>query len=272
MNRCAVVGVLIGFVVLSSAPAWRQSINISRQVAAVRSSVVHVERSDGMQGSGCVISGDGIVFTARHITDANDVSYVVTTDDGRQFSAKYVIEDRDNDVGYLKLDLPAGTRLDHARLSSYDDLRAGQGVFIFGSPLGKDNINTVSVGIISATNRDLTQRGQEESTRYGWRIMVQSTSPAFPGNSGGPVFDMRGRVIGVQVAGQAETLNFSVPVSCFRGTLSSVRQWFELCRIRVKCPDMRGPQGPQGLPGPQGPPGSQGPMAPMPDPNGGEDK
>ena len=231
---------------------------IAPQVAQVRGAVVHVAKEGSCQGSGCLISPDGILFTARHVSDNEPAKYTVTLDDGKQYPVKYVLEDRENDVSFMQLILPPGVCTPYVPLAKEDNLRVGDAIFIFGSPLGKENMNTVSLGILSAKERDLVQRGWPEAQQYNWHVMLQSTSPAFPGNSGGPVFNMQGEVIGVLVAGEAETLNFSVPVARFRDTIETVRQWFNLCRFRVVDPSMRGPQGEQGEPGPVGPQGPPG--------------
>jgi S1-C subfamily serine protease len=239
---CAVVVVVL---VLAAVTGRTPSAGIAPQVAQVRGAVVHVEKTGECQGSGCLITSDGILFTAKHVSDSRPGKYTVTLDDGRKYPVKYVVEDRENDVSLMKLDLPPGVTVPYAQLAREDDMRVGDALFIFGSPLGRDNINTVSLGILSAAQRDLAgRRGWGEYRRYGWHVMLQSTSPAFPGNSGGPVFNMRGEVIGVLVAGQAETLNFSVPVARFRDTIETARQWFDLSRLNVI------PDPPEPIPGP----------------------
>jgi len=203
----------------------------------VRSSVVHISKLNDSQSSGCLISADGILFTAKHVSDGKPGDYIVMLDDGREFKVKpgYVLEDRENDITFMQLDLN-GTEpnLPYATLATEDVLRVGQQVVVMGSPLGSGNFNSVSVGILSALSRDLYNRkGWEQEQRYNWHVMLQSTSPAFPGNSGGPVFNMGSEVIGVLVAGQAETLNFSVPVARFVDTIDAVRTHFALCRFNV---------------------------------------
>ena len=214
------------------------SFGIADQVAAVRSAVVHVDRLGLWQGSGCLLTPDGILFTAKHVSETTPGNYQVTLDDGRQFAVKYVIEDRENDVTFMQLDLAgAEPNLPTAALAREDTLRVGDGVFIMGSPLGYDNFNSVSLGILAAKGRELYERqGWESYRRYTWHVMLQTTSPAFPGNSGGPIFNMRGDVVGVLVAGQAATLNFGVPVARFAGTIETVRKWFALCRFQVVSP------------------------------------
>jgi len=210
--------------------------SIADQVEEVRGAVVHVQK-DGSQGSGCLISPDGIIFTAKHVSDGTPGDYEVTLDDGRKFQVKsgYVLEDKENDVTFLQLDLQGHEpNLPYVKLAAEDKLRVGDAVFIMGSPLGSDNFNSVSLGLLAAEDRDLyNRRGWERERRYNWHVMLQSTSPAYPGNSGGPVFNLDSEVVGVLVAGQDATLNFSVPVARFRDTIDTVRQWFALCRFNV---------------------------------------
>lgn len=228
------VGVWVVYIVGSVVDA-EQPETLADTIERVRGSVVHIETPGGWQGSGCLISPDGIVFTAKHVTDATPGVYCVTLDGGEVFRVKYAVEDKENDVAFLQLDLAGHEpNLPFAELTPEDSMRVGDSVFLFGSPLGKDNINTVSTGILSALNRNLYDRDDWGSyRRYNWHVMLQTTSPAFPGNSGGPCFNMDGQVIGVLVAGQGETLNFSVPVSRFYAALPTVREWLLLNRFRV---------------------------------------
>ena len=231
--------VLLAFVViLVKVPASTDSglFSIADQVEEVRGAVVHV-RKEGSQGSGCLISPDGIIFTAKHVSDGTPGDYEVTLDDGRKFRVKpgYVLEDKENDVTFMQLDLQGHEpNLPYAKLAVEDKLRVGDAVFIMGSPLGSDNFNSVSLGLLAAEDRDLYNRNSwERYRRYNWHVMLQSTSPAYPGNSGGPVFNLDSEVVGVLVAGQDATLNFSVPVARFRDTLDAVRDHFRLCRFDV---------------------------------------
>ena len=208
---------------------------IADQVEAVRPAVVHVARKGVCQGSGCLIGAEGLVFTAKHVTqgEPDPNQYVVTTDDGVKHRVRYVLEDTRYDVAFLLLERPKDAKpMPAVPLADLRPMRVGDPLFIMGSPLGYENFNTVSLGILSARQRDLDST-QPGGYGYGWRVTFQSTSPAFPGNSGGPVFDMQGRVIGVLVAGMAETLNYSVPVAVFKDDLATVRQGFALLRFRV---------------------------------------
>ena len=226
-----------------------RNLGIAEEVAKVRGTTVHILKEGVCQGSGCIISKDGLIFTAKHVTDGGG-TFIVTLDDGRRFKTIRCVEDSENDVAFLKIDprnpLPEVDNekvnalvqnrdkpLPVALLSKGDKLRSGDAVFIIGSPLGKDNINSVSLGIISYEKRNLDDRYGWDSYDYGWKVMFQSTAPAFPGNSGGPVFNMNGEVVGVLVAGQDASLNFSVKIEVFRDDVSTVRRVFENSRFLV---------------------------------------
>lgn len=206
-------------------------------IASVRGAVVCITKDDRYSASGCIVSSDGIVFTARHLTDGVEGQYRVHLDDGREFGVKYVLEDRVKDIAFLKLDLPAGTHIQYMELSPFVRPVVGESVFMIGSPHGFGNFNTVSVGIVSALGRNLKDReGWNSVAKYNWMDMVQSTSPAFPGNSGGPVFNMRGEVLGSLVAGEDATLNFSIPVWQFASLVAVADRMFAECDLRVVTP------------------------------------
>jgi len=205
---------------------------IAKEVAKVKETVVHINRVGEWQGSGCILSPDGIVVTARHVSGGSWGEYEVTLDDGRVFGVEKVLEDRNNDIAFFQLDLPEGTSLPFAKLGDESTLRIGDPLFILGSPHGINNFNSVSLGILSGKDRELYDRpGWKHNRHLEWHAMFQSTSPAFPGNSGGPVFNMSCEVIGILVAGEAETLNFSVPVSRFDGVMETIRLMFLVDRF-----------------------------------------
>lgn len=205
-------------------------VGIADQVEQVRSSVVHIEKAGECQGSGCIISEDGIIFTAKHVTEGGG-HFIVTLDDGSKYETDLCVESREYDVAFLKIN--TNKRLPAATLADVKLLRVGDPVFIMGSPFGRENFNSVSLGIISAMQRNLDA---DQDYGFGWKVTFQSDATAEPGNSGGPVFDMYGRVIGVLVAGMDATINYSVPVAVFDKDLSVIQQWFELEKFEVARP------------------------------------
>ena len=205
-------------------------VGIADQVEEVRSSVVHISKEGVCQGSGCIISEDGIIFTAKHVTDGGG-EFVVTLDNGDKYRTKVCVESKEFDVAFLKID--PNEPLKAATLADLNTIRVGDPVFIMGSPFGDDNFNSVSLGILSHKQRNLDVK---YDSGYGWKVTFQTDATAEPGNSGGPVFNINGDVIGVLVAGMDATVNYSVPVAVFDKDVDTIRLWFELTKFRVPEP------------------------------------
>ncbi len=155
------------------------------------------------QGSGFIVSPDGIVLTNAHVVDgATEVT--VKLADRREFKAKVVGVDRQTDVAVLRLDargLPA------VRIGDPRSIRVGEWVVAIGSPFGFEN--TVTAGIVSATSRMLPDGS--------FVPFIQTDAAVNPGNSGGPLFNMNGEVIGINSqiysrTGGYQGLAFAIPI------------------------------------------------------------
>lgn len=162
----------------------------------------------GGTGSGVLLTSDGYALTNSHVAAGRGLLTAVT-EDGDRLDAEVVGDDPHTDLALLRL---AARELPFAELGDSDGLRVGQLVIAMGNPLGFRS--TVSTGVVSATGR--TMRG------VGGRLIeniVQHTAPLNPGNSGGPLVDTRGRVLGVNTAiiAMAQGLGFAVP--------SNTAQW-----------------------------------------------
>jgi len=162
------------------------------------------ERIERGTGSGFILSQDGRVLTNAHVVaETNTVQ--VTLKDGRSFEGKVVGTDAITDVAVVKI---KANNLPAVKLGNSRNLSPGQWAIAIGNPLGLDN--TVTVGIISATDRSSAQVGVPDK-----RVnFIQTDAAINPGNSGGPLLNAEGEVIGVNTAirSDAQGLGFAIPI------------------------------------------------------------
>lgn len=145
-------------------------------------------------GSGFIISQDGYVVTNNHVTEGGD-AFTVTFMDGTQVPATFVGSDSLQDVAVLKLDLSGGQKVPATvKFGDSSQLRAGDTVIAIGSPYG-ELTNTVTTGTVNAMDRDL-----DTGQGYDLPNLIQHDANIYPGNSGGPLVDLKGEVIGINVA------------------------------------------------------------------------
>jgi S1-C subfamily serine protease len=164
-------------------------------------------------GSGFVITPDGYILTNSHVV-AEAPKIQTTFMEGTRLSATLIGADPATDLAVIRV---TGTKLPYAELGDSTDLRVGQLVIAVGNPLGFQS--TVSTGVISALGRTLrSQKGRLIEN------IIQHTAPLNPGNSGGPLLDARGRVIGINTAiiAQAQGIGFSVPSNTAKYVVSQI--------------------------------------------------
>ena len=176
-------------------------------------------------GSGVIVDGDGLIVTNSHVVEGA-MEIIVTLSDGRQFQAVVVDIVERYDLAVLRVeadDLPT------ARLADGDDLRIGEWAIAIGSPFGyllADTQPTVTVGVISAVNRDI-KRAEGERTYLG---MIQTDAAINPGNSGGPLVNSTGEVVGINTfifseSGGSVGIGFAVPVSRVHTVLEEIARY-----------------------------------------------
>ena len=176
-------------------------------------------------GSGFIISPDGYIITNDHVAGkATDIT--ITISGGKQMKAKVVGSDSYTDICLLKVD---GKDLPYVTLGNSDDVIIGEWTIAFGNPFGLFEINdkpTVTVGVISATGMKL---GQMENRYY--RDMIETDAAINGGNSGGPLVNSNGDVIGMNTliftAGQSSTYigyGFAIPINKIKKVVTDLKK------------------------------------------------
>src|SRR5215469_6815782 len=167
-------------------------------------------------GSGFVIDPRGYIVTDDHVLENAD-SIVVTFHDGTQRSARIIGRDSLTDLALLKIDAPQP--LAYVRWGDSDAVRVGDWVLAIGNPFGLDD--TVSSGIISASGRDIHSGPYDD--------FLQIDASINRGNSGGPTFDLKGNVIGINTAiyspnGGSVGIGFAIPANLARPVVEQLKQ------------------------------------------------
>ncbi|KMZ12569.1 HtrA protease/chaperone protein [Candidatus Burkholderia humilis] len=179
------------------------------------------EQSSGV-GSGFILSTDGYVMTNAHVVDDADTIYVTLTDE-REFKARLVGVDERTDVAVVKIsaaNLPAIT------IGDSNKVRVGEWVLAIGSPFGLDN--TVTAGIVSAKGRDTGD----------YLPFIQTDVAVNPGNSGGPLINMAGEVIGINSQIYSRTgdfmgISFAIPIDEAMRVADQLKTSGEVVRGRI---------------------------------------
>jgi 2-alkenal reductase len=193
---------------------------------------------DAAQGSGFVVSPEGYILTNSHvITTAGEAPVGETPEaagtvfvefrDGDRVPARIVGWDVYDDVGLLKVD-PEAHDLSPVPLGNSSRVVVGEPVAAIGSPFG--NESSLAVGVVSATERSINSL----TSSYDLVDAIQTDAPINRGNSGGPMFDSRGRVIGINAqirseSGNAEGVGFAVPINSAK---RSMQQLIDSGRVR----------------------------------------
>jgi len=175
-------------------------------------------------GSGFIISADGYILTNAHVVDAAE-EITVKLNDKREFKAKVMGADRRTDVALIKIE---ASGLPAVRFGDPTQLKVGEWVVAIGSPFGFEN--TVTAGIVSAKGRSLPQEN--------FVPFIQTDVAVNPGNSGGPLFNLRGEVVGINSQIYSRTggfmgLSFAIPIDVANDIAQQLRTTGRVTRGRI---------------------------------------
>ena len=173
-------------------------------------------------GTGVIVS-DGVVVTNKHVVPEGTTSVTVTLSDGTVLDADVLARDPRNDVAFVKIKDKKGKTLKAARLGDSTKLQVGQKVIAIGNALGEFQ-NTVTSGIVSGYGRSITagESGDSEDLTN----LIQTDAAINQGNSGGPLVNLSGEVIGINTAitssSTGQSLGFSIPINDIKNQITSV--------------------------------------------------
>jgi S1-C subfamily serine protease len=183
-------------------------------------------------GTGIIVTADGYILTNKHvIEDATKISVVL--DDGTTYEdVKLVATDPLNDIAFLKID--GVSDLKSATLGNSKTITVGQQVIAIGNALGMYQ-NTVTSGIISGIGRSLTATDSTGTMQEELNDMIQTDAAINSGNSGGPLINAAGEVIGINTATgvSAENMGFAIPISSVKGMLTQLIEKGEAQRAYI---------------------------------------
>jgi serine protease Do len=172
-----------------------------------------LDRTTRMVGTGLIVDADGYILTNEHVV-ADSQNVWVTTDDGKVYPALVVGTDPRADLAVLKI---PGSHFQPVRFTT-DALKRGQWAIAVGNPYGLATAGgqCISIGVISALDRSLPKLSKKENRLYSG--LIQTTTQINPGNSGGPLFDINGRVIGINAAvilpeKKTNGIGFAIPIT-----------------------------------------------------------
>ncbi len=175
-------------------------------------------------GSGFIVSTDGYILTNAHVVDMAD-EVTVKLNDKREFKAKVIGADKRTDVAVIKIE---ATGLPAVKIGDPEKLRVGEWVLAIGSPFGFDS--TVTAGIVSAKGRSLPQEN--------YVPFIQTDAAVNPGNSGGPLFNVKGEVVGINSQIYSRTggfmgLSFAIPIDVAMDISNQLRTAGRVSRGRI---------------------------------------
>jgi serine protease Do len=196
----------------TATPLGSEEQNVVRIARQASPAVVSVAQQEGGSGSGVIVREDGVILTNAHVVGMSRAVRVGLAD-GRRVDGRVIGRDRSLDVAVVRIDAP---NLPVAPIGDSDRLEVGQTAIAIGNPLGLER--TVTTGVISAVNR--SPRG------IALDGLIQTDAAISPGNSGGPLLDSRGRVIGINTAvlrvPGAQGLGFAVPINAAQNVAGQI--------------------------------------------------
>jgi S1-C subfamily serine protease len=174
-------------------------------------------------GSGFIVSSDGLVLTNKHVVSDSKARYTVYTSDGSKYTAEVLALDPVQDLAVIKIQSSAGEIFKAVVLGDSSGIQIGQTAIAIGNALGQFS-NTISVGIVSGLQRTISASDQVGSVLETLEGIIQTDAAINAGNSGGPLVNLKGEVIGINtaMAQGAQSIGFALPINTAKKDISQV--------------------------------------------------
>lgn len=179
-------------------------------------------------GTGFFVSPDGYIVTNRHVVDLKGATYSIVTNDGTSYDAEVIAKDVSLDIAILKVKSDA--TFPFLTFGDSNGVRLGSGVIAIGNALAELR-NSVSVGVISGLSRNIIA-GDGFGSSESLEGVMQTDAAINEGNSGGPLLNLQGEVIGVNVAvaGNSQNIGFALPSATVKNIYESVKEYGAIVR------------------------------------------
>jgi len=174
-------------------------------------------------GSGFIVSSDGLVLTNKHVASTKGADYTVVTNDGQKHPAKVLAIDPVQDLAIIKINNTDGKTFTPLKLGDSNGIQIAQTAIAIGNALGQFS-NTVSVGVISGLSRTISASDTTGEFSETLEDIIQTDAAINSGNSGGPLLNLKGEVIGINtaMAEGAENIAFAIPINYAKRDISQV--------------------------------------------------
>jgi serine protease Do len=177
-----------------------------------------VQTTQVVAGSGFFVSKDGYIVTNRHVVSDTSASYNIQLADGTKMDANVVYRDPVKDLAIMKV---SGNNFSTLSLGDSSQLKIGQTVISIGNAFGQF-ANTASAGEVAALNKTIVAENEGQPQKLSG--IIQTSAQLYPGDSGGPTFDLNGNVVGINVATAVTQYNvsFSIPINDAKTIIQNV--------------------------------------------------
>lgn len=182
------------------------------KIKSLGSSVFTTDSAENLGlGSGIVVSKQGYILTNQHVVGKDSKKCYVTVENGKTYDGKIIWTNSDVDLAIIKVDAIFNFSINIANSNS---VKIGEDVYAIGNPIGYEFQRTVTSGIISAINRTVKIKNEDETYSY-MSNLIQTDATINPGNSGGPLINSNGEVIGINTIKitSAEGIGFAIPIN-----------------------------------------------------------